>query len=154
MSTVKALRFPVSVEWRGGRLTAASTRSKPEIEVATPPEFRGGAEGLWAPEELLVTATATCYALTLAAIAEKREIPLHSLNVSGTGHLSVRDDNRFGFVAIELDVEIETSAASSRAADSAARHANDICIVSLALDIPVHVGVVVRTPGERLLVHG
>ncbi len=156
MSIVKALRYPVAVHWEGGRLTRASARGKAGIEIATPPEFPGGIAGVWSPEELLVAATASCYAVTLVAIAERREIPLHDFDVSGTGHLSKRDDGRFGFVAVELDVEIETNAASVRAAESAAQRAKDVCLVSLALDVPVHVGVLVRpaAPAEHVLGSG
>ncbi len=89
----------------------------------------------------------------MAAIAERREIPIYDFHVSGTGHLSKRDDGRFGFVAVELGVEIETNAATVRAAESAAQRAKDVCLVSLALDVPVHVGVLVRplTPAAALL---
>jgi organic hydroperoxide reductase OsmC/OhrA len=144
MSVMKSFRFPVSVEWQGGRLTKASAPAKADLEVATPPEFQGGIPGVWSPEEMIVAATASCYTMTLVAIAERGEIPLHALRVSGTGHLSKRDDGRFGFVAIELDAQIETNAASVRAVESAAERAKRGCLVSLALDIPVHVGVVVR----------
>jgi organic hydroperoxide reductase OsmC/OhrA len=104
----------------------AESFGKPPLEVATPPEFPGGIAGVWSPEDLLVTATASCYAVTLAAIAERREIPLHGLKVSGTGHVSRPDDGRFGFVAIELDAEIETNAASVRAAETAATVADPV----------------------------
>ncbi len=43
--TIKAFRFPVSVRWRGGRLTRVSVAGKPSLEVATPPEFRGAGGG-------------------------------------------------------------------------------------------------------------
>jgi organic hydroperoxide reductase OsmC/OhrA len=72
MSVVKAFRFPVNVHWEGGRLTHASAPGKDELEVAPPPEFRGGVAGVWSPEDLLVAATASCYAVTVAAIAERR----------------------------------------------------------------------------------
>jgi organic hydroperoxide reductase OsmC/OhrA len=144
MSIVKALRFPVSIQREHGRLTRAQSFGKPDLEIATPPEFPGGIAGVWSPEDLLVAATASCFAVTLVAIAERREIPLLDLRVSGTGHVSRRDDGRFGFVAIELDVEIETTVASARAAESAARRAESACLVGQALDVPVHVGVMVR----------
>jgi organic hydroperoxide reductase OsmC/OhrA len=143
MSIVKALRFPVQLERVEGRLMRAEASGKPDLEVATPPEFSGGIAGVWSPEDLLVAAAASCYAVTLVAVAERREIPLYELRVSATGHLSKRDDGRFGFVAIELDVEIETDAASVRAAESATRDAESACLVARALDVPVHVGVLV-----------
>jgi organic hydroperoxide reductase OsmC/OhrA len=144
MSIVKALRFPVSVQLEHGRLTRAEVSGKPELEVATPPEFPGGIEGVWSPEDLLVTATASCYAVTVVAIAERREIPIYDLRVSGTGHVSKRDDGRFGFVAIELDAEIETDPECIAAMEAVARRAERGCLVGQALDVPVHVGVTVR----------
>ena len=144
MSIVKALRFPVSVQLEHGRLTRAEASGKPDLEVATPPEFPGGIEGVWSPEDLLVTATASCYAVTVAAIAERREIPIYDLRVSGTGHVSKRDDCRFGFVAIELDAEIETAPECVAAAEAVARRAERGCLVGQALDVPVHVGIDVR----------
>jgi hypothetical protein len=72
------------------------------------------------------------------------EVLLHGLHVSGTGHVSKRDDGRFGFVAIELDAELSTPARSVRAAEAVAELAKEKCLVSLALDIPVHVAVRVR----------
>ncbi len=150
MSIVKALRFPVSVRWRGGRLTGLSAVGKPDLEVATPPEFRGGVAGVWSPEDLLVASAATCFAVTLVAIAERMQVPMRALEVTGTGHVSKRDDGRFGFVAIELDVALETSPERIEAAERAAEVAEERCLVSMALDIPVHVAVAARGQGNHL----
>lgn len=150
MSITKDFRFRVGVAWQGGRLTSVSSPEKPKLEVATPPEFRGGLPGIWSPEDLLVASAASCYAVTLAAIAERREIPVYALNVSGTGHVTGRDDGRFGFVAIELTAALRTDTALVGAAESAAREAERACLISMALDIPVHVEVIVR-PVQRAL---
>ncbi len=144
MATIKAFRFPVSVQWRGGRLTRASARGKPELEVATPPEFKGGIAGVWSPEDLLVASVASCYTVTLVAVAERRGVPLHGLRVDGTGHVENRPDGRFGFVAIELHAAVETDADSLAAAEEAAHLAKELCLVSIALDTPVHVEIEVR----------
>ena len=103
MSVMKEMQFPVSVRWRGGRLARAESRDKEPLELATPPEFRSGLAGYWSPEDLLVAATCSCFMLTLAAIAERREVPLLDATVSATGHMSRRDDGRFGFTVIEVD---------------------------------------------------
>ena len=50
MTTFKEHRFPVSVHWVGGRLTSASSPGKPDLQVATPPDFKGGIAGVWSPE--------------------------------------------------------------------------------------------------------
>jgi organic hydroperoxide reductase OsmC/OhrA len=152
MSIVKDHRFPTSVRWLGGRLTRVSAPEKPDLDVAVPPEFRGGIEGVWSPEELLVAATASCYSVTVAAVAERHEVPLYDISVRGVGHVTRREDGRLGFVAIELSATVQTAAGSVGAADAAAREAKELCLVSLALDVPVHVSVLV-TAVEAPTVH-
>jgi peroxiredoxin-like protein len=145
MPTVKAHRFPVSIEWQEGRLTTASVPGKPDLDVATPPEFKGGIPGVWSPEDLLVGAVAACYAVTLLAVAERKGIELLDLKVDGTGHVELRSDGRFGFVAIELAAMIEVDATQRHAAERAAHYAKDVCLVSRALDAPVHLELSVVT---------
>lgn len=81
MATVKAHRFPVSIQWKEGRLTQASAPGKPALKVATPPEFKGGIPGVWSPEDLLVAATAACYAVTLLAVSERKRVRLLELKI-------------------------------------------------------------------------
>ena len=138
MPTFKAHRFPVSIEWQEGRLTTASSPGKPDLDVATPPEFKGGIPGVWSPEDLVVGATAACYAVTLLAVAERRGIELLGLKVDGTGHVELGSDERLGFVAIELAVTLEVDTAQLGAAERAAHYAQEACLVGRALDVPVH----------------
>jgi organic hydroperoxide reductase OsmC/OhrA len=150
MSISKDFRYKVAVDWEGDRITNVSSPDKPELSVATPPEFKNGVEGVWSPEDLLVASVASCFTVTLVAVAERRELPLHSLHVSGTGHLTARDDGRFGFVAIELTAAIRTDEHVLEAMERAAKHAGRACLVSMALDVPVHVDAVV-SPVTRAL---
>jgi len=82
MTVFKDHRFPVAVHWVGERLTLASAPGKADLQVATPPEFHGGIAGVWNPEDLLVASTAACFAVTLAAVAERRHLPLRDLDVN------------------------------------------------------------------------
>lgn len=145
MSVMKELQFPVSVRWRGGRLTRAEGRDKAAFELATPPEFRGGLAGYWSPEELLVIAVCSCFVLTLAAVAERREAPLLDSRVTATGHVSRRDDGRYGFTVIEIDALLEAIPGGEEAVRTAATIAEDRCLVAQAMDVPVHVDVAVTT---------
>lgn len=144
MSITKDFRYRVGVDWEAGRITTVTSPDKPELTVATPPEFKNGVHGAWSPEDLLVAAVASCYTVTLVAVAEQRELPLHELHVTGTGHLTTRDDGRLGFVAIELTARIQTDATTLEAMERAAHHAERACMVSMALDVPVHVEAAVR----------
>ena len=145
MAVFKEMQFPVSVRWRGGRLATTKSTGKEPIEVAAPPEFRDGLAGYWSPEDLLVASVASCFTLTLAAVAEKGEAPLLDATVTATGHLSHRDDGRFGFVSIEVDATLETIPGGEQMVRRAARIAEERCLVSQALDVPVQC----RAQGER-----
>jgi len=144
MSITKDFRYRVGVAWEAGRITTVTSPDKPDLTVATPPEFKNGVPGVWSPEDLLVASVASCYAVTLVAVAERRELPLHELNVSGTGHLTTRDDGRLGFIAIELTARITSDTLTLEAMERAAKHAQRACLVSMALDVPVHVEVLVQ----------
>jgi len=152
MSMMKEMQFPVSVCWRGGCLFRADSRGKESLEIAMPPEFRGGLAGYWSPEELLVAAVASCFAVTLAAVAERLEVPLIDASISSTGHVSRRDDGRFGFTVIEIDANLETVPGREAAARAAAEAAEERCLVARALDVPVHVAVKVATAAPEAAV--
>ncbi|HEY8193110.1 MAG TPA: OsmC family protein [Gaiellaceae bacterium] len=138
MSIAKDFRFPVSVRWQGQQFTHLTADGRDEIVVAVPPEFHGPG-GHWSAEQLLVGSAASCYAVTFAALAERRRIPIHSMNVTGTGHVGRRDDGRMGFVAVELTPRIQTELEFVSAAERTARTAHTACLVTGALDVPVHV---------------
>jgi organic hydroperoxide reductase OsmC/OhrA len=146
VSIFQELQFAVSVHFDGGRILRATPRDAEPLVVATPPEFHAGVPGHWGPEDLLIASVATCYAVTFVAIAERREVPVYALDVTGTGHLSKRDDGSFGFVAIELTARVETAPELAGAAEGVGELAEEGCLVAAALDVPVHVDVVVATP--------
>lgn len=143
MTISKDFRFPVSVVYEGERLASATAPDLEPITVAVPPEFHGPG-GRWSPEQLLVAAAASCYAVTFAAVAERRGIPVHSLSVTGTGHVGHRDDGRMGFIAIELTPRVQTDESFVAAAERTARAADTACLVSRAIAVPVEVTPVVR----------
>jgi organic hydroperoxide reductase OsmC/OhrA len=133
----KTYRFPLDVQWLHGKLTIATAPAKEPLEVATPPEFQGGFEGVWSPEDLFVGAVATCYTVTLISAARRRQVPVRSLQVRSFGDVGRRPDAKFGFVAVELTIELETDASA------AATDAEASCLVAVSLDTPVRVHVVV-----------
>lgn len=150
MSIAKDFRIPVSVRWQGQQLVRVTAPDLDEIDVAVPRELRGPG-GHWSPEQLLVGAAASCFAVTFAALAERRQIPIHSLAITGSGQVGHRDDGRVGFVALELTPRIQTEPEYVTAAERTARTAHTACLVMTALDVPVHV-VPIVTAAEPALV--
>lgn len=140
MARAKQFQFTTGVDWKGGPMTIASVAGKRDLKVATPAEFGSGVEGVWSPEDLLVTSTATCFAVTLSAIARRRSVPLVSMHIDGTGHVGPRDDGRLGFASIELGVTVQTDSPDAVTdAEAAIERAENGCLIATVLNIPVNV---------------
>ena len=137
-------RFGVDVAWDGGRRTTATVEGKQPLDIATPPEFRGTDPDVWSPEDAFVAAAASCLAVTVAALAEAQQLPLHNLDVHAEGLVGKRDDGRFGFTKIEQTVELETDSEQQDAARALVAKAEETCLVSVSLALPVETTVVVR----------
>jgi organic hydroperoxide reductase OsmC/OhrA len=141
----KEFRFPVEVTWATGRRTIARVEGKGPLAIATPPEFRGTDPGLWSPEDAFVAAAGSCLAVTIAALAERQQLPLHELSVAAEGIVGRRPDGRFGFVRIEQTVVVETDAQHDDGARALVAKAEDGCLVTVSLDVPIETTVEIRT---------
>ena len=142
---VKEFSFPVSVEWLGDTRVATRVNGKREIEASSPPEFRGKNAALWSPEDFFVASAASCLAVTLSGIAERRGLPLHQLEVGGAGVVGRRDDGAFGFTRLSLRVTIKTDVGQEELAREVAQQAKEGCLVTVSLALPVELEVVVET---------
>lgn len=80
--------YKVEIEWNEGRRgTMSSPKLSQKIEVATPPEFPGGVEGIWSPEHLFVAAVSSCFMTTFTAIAENSKLDFDKLEIKAFGRL-------------------------------------------------------------------
>ncbi len=140
----KEFRFPVRVGWDDGRRTTAEVRGKPSVRIATPPEFRGVDPDLWSPEDAFVAAAASCLLVTIAGLAEREGLPLHALSIDAEGVVGRRDDGRFGFVRIDQALRLETDTGHEDAARALVAKAEDGCLVTASLALPVNTAVDVR----------
>ncbi len=140
----REFRFPVDVEWAGGRRTVAVVDGKEPLVVATPPEFKGVDPTLWSPEDAFVAAAGSCLLVTIAALAERAELPLRTLDLHAEGVVGRRADGRFGFVRVEQSLVLETEPGHEDAARALVHEAEQGCLVSVSLDLPVETTVDVR----------
>jgi peroxiredoxin-like protein len=67
-----------------------SSSGKPDIQVATPPEFKGH-EGIWSPEDLYIAAANTCVMTTFLALAERGKLGFSSYECEAEGRLELVD---------------------------------------------------------------
>ena len=79
--------YSTSVEWTKQKRAALSSAFLPTIEVATPPQFPGGHEGIWSPEHLYTAAAEVCLMTTFLSIAEKAKLAFKSYKSEAVGTL-------------------------------------------------------------------
>jgi organic hydroperoxide reductase OsmC/OhrA len=140
MSVFKVHRYGVRTEWQAGRQVTLAAPGKPILDVALPSDFKNGVRGVWSPEELLIASLATCFELTMIAVAEFREVPLRSVRVDATGHVE-RKSHLYTLVLLELDVQVETDAGREHDVERIAEIAHEGCLVGNALDVPIRLDV-------------
>lgn len=98
--------YEVDIHWKEGRLgTMSSPVLDQKVEVATPPQFNGGVEGVWSPEHLLVASLSSCFMTTFTAIAENSKLNLNDLQVNAAGRLD-KLDGKFMMTEIALKPEL------------------------------------------------
>ena len=82
--------YDVCVEWSEGRKgTMKSEVLNNSIEVATPPQFVKGIEGVWSPEHLFVASINSCLMTTFLAIAENSKLVYSGFTSKAIGKLEM-----------------------------------------------------------------
>lgn len=84
--------YDVSLTWNEDRKgTMRSDVLNSSIEVATPPEFPKGMQGIWSPEHLFVAAINSCLMTTFLAIAENSRLVYSNFESKAIGKLELID---------------------------------------------------------------
>lgn len=84
--------YNVNLVWNKDRQgTLTSPELNKQIEVATPPPFPKGMEGIWSPEHLFTAAVSSCIMTTFLAIAENSKLDYESLACNARGKLEQVD---------------------------------------------------------------
>lgn len=87
--------YEVDLNWEADRKgTMSSPVLNQDLEVATPPEFPKGIEGIWSPEHLFVAAVNSCLMTTFLSIAENSKLDFESFQSKATGKLE-RVDGKY-----------------------------------------------------------
>jgi peroxiredoxin-like protein len=66
----KVYTYRTTVTWNERKIGVIASPGKPDVQVATPPEFKGH-EGIWSPEDLFVASVNVCVMSTFLAFAER-----------------------------------------------------------------------------------
>lgn len=142
----KEFHFPLTVQWTGERRVTAQVEGKQAIEITPPPVFRGSDPSTWSPEDFFVAAAASCLAVTFTGLAAHAGLAYTSLRVDADGVAGMRSDGRFGFTRLLLRLEVETDHADEARTRELAEKAEQTCLVSASLDLPVETSIEVKRP--------
>ena len=114
-------KYHVVAWWTSGQTGIAKSDSAPNaIHFAAPAQF-GGLKGRWTPEDLLITALASCFITTFHAIAESSKFEYTDLEVEN-----------FNEIVIRAHLTIPCEDKRERAI-SLLQKAKELCLVSRAL---------------------
>lgn len=99
-SKPKVYLYYTAVKWTDQRKGMISCAGKPDVAVATPPEFKGH-DGIWSPEDLFVASANICLMTTFLSVAERAGLVFTSYESAAEGRLELVD-GKFQFTAIIL----------------------------------------------------
>ncbi len=132
----KSWLYRAKVVWteaRRGRLTCTG---KPDIEVATPPEF-GGHEGVWTPEDLFVASVNVCLMTTFLYYCAKAALGLVACESEAEGVLEYAEGGlKFTRATIRPRAVVAAEGDRQKAQD-ALRLGEESCLVSRSMDVAV-----------------
>jgi len=78
--------YEVNLQWNNDTKGTLSSPVLPnKIEVATPPEFPKGMEGIWTPEHLFVASINACLMATFLAITDNSKLEFISFQSNAVG---------------------------------------------------------------------
>jgi peroxiredoxin-like protein len=81
-------QYNVNLKWNSDRIgEVSSPELNSKIEVATPPQFPKGVEGIWSPEHFFTAAVNSCFMTTFLAIAENFRLEFKEFNCNAVGVL-------------------------------------------------------------------
>jgi len=111
----KVFRYQTDVRWKSDRRAVISSAGKPDIEVSSPPEFKGEA-GFWTPEDMFVASINMCTLLTFVAFAQHNGLEFEGYESIAEGVLeNVEGKYRFTEVILHPHITVKSEADVERA---------------------------------------
>jgi len=84
--------YNVHLNWVADRIgEVSSPELLTQIDVATPPQFPNGVEGVWSPEHFFTAAVNSCFMTTFLAIAENSKLEFTDFKCFAEGKLEKLD---------------------------------------------------------------
>lgn len=125
----KVYTYRTAVKWTDQKKGVITCDGKPQIQVATPPEFKGH-EGIWSPEDLYVAAANICLMTTFLAFAERAGLAFTAFQSEAEGRLELVE-GKFQITTITLRPHLTLAAGSDHGkAKELIEKAETNCLIS------------------------
>jgi peroxiredoxin-like protein len=142
----KVFHYQSQARWTSGRSGLVSSAGKPDLEVSSPPEFKGEA-GKWTPEDMFVASVNLCVLLTFAAYAQNKGLDLVSYESPAEGTLEMVE-GKYRFTQVVLRPQIAVRAQESlERARQILENAHRDCLVTNSVTATVQVVPDIRVAG-------
>ena len=100
----KSFSYENHIAWKSARRGAVRAAGKPDLDVSSPPEFKGEA-GIWTPEDLFVGSLNACILMTFVAFATQKGLDFASYECRAEGKLEFVE-GKYRFTEVKLYPQI------------------------------------------------
>lgn len=139
----KVYTYRTTVKWTEQRKGVISSTGKPDVQVATPPEFKGH-EGIWSPEDLFVASVNVCVMATFLALAERASLSFSSYESEAEGRLEVAEGKlQFTAITIKPTIILKTGSDAAKAKELIEK-AEATCLISNSIKATVSLEPAIR----------
>jgi organic hydroperoxide reductase OsmC/OhrA len=141
----KTFTYHTNIQWTSDRQGMLRADGKPELNVSSPPEFKG-IPGVWTPEDLFVAAVEICQMSTFLAFGIRKELPLRSYKSAAEGTLEFVDGNyRFTKIVVRPEIVVGNSWTKEQV-EQLVHTAHDNCLIgnSITAEVVVEPKIVIE----------
>lgn len=139
----KIYMYHTAVKWTDQRKGVMSCTGKPDVQVATPPEFKGH-EDIWSPEDLFVASANVCLMTTFLAVAERAGLAFSAYESTAEGRLELVE-GKFQFTTITIRPSITLKSGNDAAkAKELIEKAERNCLISNSMKATVTLEPLIR----------
>lgn len=148
--TYKTYHFKNTISLTTARRGIMTNKDHPQVEIGSPPEFKGAAD-VWCPEELLLGAVNTCLMLTFLAYAQHRRLEISACESSAEG-TAENVDGKYQVTHIVVKPVISLNQQADTAlAEEVLKSAKDGCFISNSVKATIELAPQFDTQSAGLL---
>ena len=145
--------FNVNLKWVADRIGEVSSPELLDaIDVATPPQFPKGVDGVWSPEHFFTAAVNSCFMTTFLAVAENSKLEFTTFSCESEGILD-KVDGKYIMTEIILKPFLKiVNEADAEKAERILHKSESACLISNSIKSQVTLQPTITFAGKPVLV--